>query len=555
MSEMHHHLGRFQVVGRIGSGAFGTVYLAVDPELPPSLDPRVAIKIVDAGADARRRLQSEAEAMRRIDSPYCVRVRELLDTDGVLAIVSDLVPGASLRAVLREHGPLDTAQSLTVLAGALRGLAAVHAAGLVHGDVKPDNILVDQGGLSRLIDFGLAREAGSGSGEPVTGSPTYLSPERIAGGPADRRSDIYGMAVLLFELLAGRPPYQADTVEEMLAQHTSAPVPDVRTFAPHIPEAVAALCRAGMAKDPADRPQSAAVFAQLLEQAAQDSSTRRRVVAGVVGSLGGIVIGLLAKDPPMPGVVAEPRPDPALPSAADRPVTGRTSNPDPLASVRAARSAPGDGLAQTAAHEVLAHRRKLRTARVVSATAVLAAAAVVLVATTRTPAPAGDQDTAAGPSGGSNVVPGPTFVVPGPTTVTVSATPATTAPIPPAAHSSTTATQTDAGAAQLARTLGCADPHGRSSGDIADIDGLRAWIECENGGKDIWIMEFGQRQAMLEFAVELTNELDDPEEQYVVEGDRWLVVGTDDDVLSEDLATTVQHTIGGTLRTPDSYSH
>lgn len=379
----------------------------------------------------------------------------------------------------------------------------------------------------------------------MTGSPTYLSPERIAGGPADRRSDIYGMAVLLFELLAGRPPYQADTVEEMLAQHTSAPVPDVRTFAPHIPEAVAALCRAGMAKDPADRPPSAAVFAQLLEQAAQDSSTRRRVVAGVVGSLGGIVIGLLAKDPPVPGVVAEPRPDPALTSAADRLVSGRTSNPDPQASVRAAWSAPGDGLPQTAAHDVLVHRRKLRTARVVSAAAALAAAAVVLVTTTRTPAPAGGQDTAAAPSGTSSVVPATATAV---VIATVTA-----------AASTTTATPTDAGAgagaAQLARTLGCADPHGRSPGDIADIDGLRAWIECENGGKDIWIMEFGQRQAMLEFAVELTDELDDPEDQYVVEGDHWLVVGTDDDVLSEELATTVQHTIGGTLRTPDSYTH
>ncbi len=264
-------VGRFVVTSVLGAGAFGTVYLGRDPSTGSS----VAVKVMDReyqdSTMFRTALRAEAAALRRIRDQHCVRVVDIVDEPDVIAIVTELVDGASLRAVLARAGRLTGPQSLDVLRGALLGLSAVHAAGLVHGDIKPDNILVDRRGVSKLIDFGLARDpAQRPSDGSVTGSPAYMSPEQITEGRIEARSDLYACAAVLFELLTGRRPFQSDRVLETLRLQVQAPVPDPRDLAPEVGLGLGQLCLKCLAKDPADRYATATEFLAALEGAARD---------------------------------------------------------------------------------------------------------------------------------------------------------------------------------------------------------------------------------------------------------------------------------------------
>ncbi|MDT4920789.1 MAG: eukaryotic-like serine/threonine-protein kinase, partial [Pseudonocardiales bacterium] len=285
------NIGRYEVAGVIGSGGFGTVYLCTDP----THGELVAAKVLDRGSvddpDFLARVHHEAAAMRQVDDEHSVRVREVIVERDLAAIVTDFVDGASLRAVLDRYERLSGPQAVDVLRGALHGLAAVHRAGLLHGDVKPENVLIGKNGVSRLIDFGLAAAppaVGVVDGG-ITGSPAYLSPEQIRGETADVRSDIYACAVMLFELLCGRRPYGGADAAAVLAAHLSAPVPDPRAADASIGEEFARLCMAGLAKDPAARPQSADEFLRLLEDAARDRyGTAWRTGLGLGALVGGL---------------------------------------------------------------------------------------------------------------------------------------------------------------------------------------------------------------------------------------------------------------------------
>ena len=262
-------VGRYRVSAVLGTGGFGTVYLARDRGRP------VAVKVLDRAARSDPRtmagVRTEATAMRRVRDRHCVRVLDVIDEETVTALVTEFVDGASLRAVLDRHGPLDGRQALDVMRGALLGLSAVHRAGMVHGDVKPANILIDRRGRARLIDFGLARDVGASAGSSdLTGSPEYMAPEQIRRLPPDPRSDIYACAAVLYELLTGRRPMQADTIPGVLRMHLEVTPADPRSINPEISPALAALCLSGLAKNPAERPQSARAFLDQLERAAKE---------------------------------------------------------------------------------------------------------------------------------------------------------------------------------------------------------------------------------------------------------------------------------------------
>ncbi len=288
---MHaHQVGVFPVSGVLGTGSFGTVYLGEDPATRQP----VAVKVLDRhDAQLRERLRAEATAMRQINDPHCVRVIEVIDQPDVAAIVTEFVDGASLRAVLGQAGRLTGPQACSVMRGALSGLVAVHAAGLLHGDIKPDNVLVDRHGVSLLIDFGLAAAPRSAANPArhLAGSSAYLSPEQIRGDPADVRSDVYACAVVLYELLCGQRPYLADRIDAVLDQHLHAPVPDPRSVDPAITVAFARLCISGLAKDPALRPQTTAEFLALLEDAADERYGHAWRAGAGLGALAGAVVG------------------------------------------------------------------------------------------------------------------------------------------------------------------------------------------------------------------------------------------------------------------------
>lgn len=295
-------VGRYNLMGVIGAGSSGTVFLGVGP-----VGQRVAVKVLSgelqADTEFLARFRVEAAVMRRVDHPNCVRVVELIDDPPVAAIVSELVDGASLQAVLGRAGTLSGEQALGVLEGALEGLVHLHALGLVHGDVKPANILVGTDGISKLADFGLARPVHSqGRATRVEGTPAYLSPEQVRGDPADHRSDLYSCGAVLFEALTGQPVFSADSVGELRRMHRDAPPPDPRDLRPDLHPALGALVTKALAKQPGQRHQSAAELLGELRSAAAsaygaDWATRAQVGGLAAGAAGAVAAALAATGP------------------------------------------------------------------------------------------------------------------------------------------------------------------------------------------------------------------------------------------------------------------
>jgi len=211
---------------------------------------------------ARLRLEREAEALKRLESPCIAPLIDVRQDAGELFLVTPFVPGVTLKERL-QHGPLDVAETLCVGAGLFEALREAHDCGVIHGDVKPANIVLGAGSPASvtLIDFGLSRAARpepSLSGEPI-GTLTYVSPEQagLIRQDVGERSDLYSAGVVLFECLAGHPPFVADTVGDVLRQHITLPAPALRSLGLPVPRALDAVLERLLRKDPRDRYQSA----------------------------------------------------------------------------------------------------------------------------------------------------------------------------------------------------------------------------------------------------------------------------------------------------------
>ncbi|MER7584316.1 serine/threonine-protein kinase [Kitasatospora sp. NPDC097691] len=240
----------------LGAGAAGRVVLARhDPTGTP-----VAIKYLHDAA-AGPALRTEAQTLARLDSPYVTRLYEYVEGGPHAALVMELVDGVPLRTLLKEEGATTPEAALVVLKGSLLGLAAAHAAGLVHRDYKPANVLVATDGTSKLVDFGIA--VPRGSDRDVSGTPAYLAPEQWAGAPASPAADVYAATVTFFECVTGERPFTGRTIGALAVQHQESRIPDEL-----VPDHVRPLVLAGLAKLPQDRPAGAAEFVRLLDRAA-----------------------------------------------------------------------------------------------------------------------------------------------------------------------------------------------------------------------------------------------------------------------------------------------
>ena len=250
----------------LGSGGFGSVVLARhDASGTP-----VAIKYLRADllADPEfaRMFRAEAEVLASLDDANVVRLYEYIESSSGAAIVMELVDGVSLREILLNQGATSAEAALVVLQGSLLGLAAAHRRGVVHRDYKPENVLVNGDGLSKLTDFGIAARAGD---RPMpAGTLAYAPPEQFAGTPATPASDVYAATATFYECLAGQPPFGGKTAEVLMYQHMAEPVP-----LDPVPEPLRPLVLAGMAKGPEDRPIDGASFVNAL----------RAIAAGTYG--------------------------------------------------------------------------------------------------------------------------------------------------------------------------------------------------------------------------------------------------------------------------------
>ena len=265
----------YRLEQQIGAGGMAVVYRAADERLGR----RVALKILAPALAAdeafRQRFIRESRAAAAVDDPHIIPVYEAGEADGVLFIAMRFVPGGDLRTLLRQHGPMAPARAVEIISSVASALDAAHAAGLVHRDVKPANMLIDarpdRPDHVYLSDFGLSKGAISSSRLTGTGqflgTADYAAPEQIDGRAVDGRTDQYALACAAFELLAGAPPFQRDRATATIWAHMSEPPPPLRARRPEIPAAVDQVFAAALAKAPEGRYRCCRDFAYALRWA------------------------------------------------------------------------------------------------------------------------------------------------------------------------------------------------------------------------------------------------------------------------------------------------
>ncbi len=263
--------GRYRILSKIASGAMGVVYQGERVQLGRP----VAVKFLHPWIAAQKaflsRFENEAKAMSRLAHPHCVSVIDF-GIEGAPYLVMDFVTGRTLREVMLS-GPIALPRVFKIASQLLAGLAHAHAQGIVHRDLKPENLILSgEGGLEehlRILDFGLAklRDGPAMTAGMAVGTPSYMSPEQSGGGGAvDARTDLYAVGVLLFEILAGRKPFQSENVGELIFMQRDAPPPLLREVAPEAgySKELESLLGKALSKLPEDRFQSAGEFAAAL---------------------------------------------------------------------------------------------------------------------------------------------------------------------------------------------------------------------------------------------------------------------------------------------------
>ncbi|MEV2265501.1 serine/threonine-protein kinase [Nonomuraea africana] len=278
-------------VRQLGSGGSGRVVLAVHDDTGADVAIKYLSERVRHEPGALAAFRAEAELLTTLVDPHIARMWEYVQEPEGAAIVMELVNGVSLRALLRENGTTGPEAALVVLKGSLLGLERAHTAHLVHRDYKPENVIVRDDGISKLVDFGIAVRHGTAT--RATGTPPYMAPELWSGRPASPATDVYAATVVFFECLTGHRPYRSTESHVLGYQHLYAPVP-----IHDAPEEMRELIGRGLAKDPAERPPSAAAFVAEVEAAAVaaygeewEERGRRRLAA---------LVGLLAFLLPLP---------------------------------------------------------------------------------------------------------------------------------------------------------------------------------------------------------------------------------------------------------------
>ena len=259
--------GRYRVGSRIARGGMASVHEAHDIRL----DRTVAVKIMHPGlgdgdsGDFAERFVREARAAARLSHPNVVAVYDQGDDDGTVFLVMELVPGHTLRDVVSEESPMAPSRALALLEPVVSALASAHRNGLIHRDVKPENVLIADDGRVKVADFGLAKAISAETQHTATqgvliGTVSYLAPELVVDGRADARADVYAVGVVLYELLTGVKPHEGETPIQVAYKHVHHDVPPPSERVPELPAYVDALVARATARDRSLRPADAAIL-------------------------------------------------------------------------------------------------------------------------------------------------------------------------------------------------------------------------------------------------------------------------------------------------------
>jgi serine/threonine-protein kinase len=274
---------RYRVRARIARGGMATVYVATDMRL----ERRVALKVMHGHLSDDTVFQSrfiqEARSAARLADPHVVNVFDQGQDGDMAYLVMEYLPGITLRDLMREQKRLSVAQTITIMDAVLSGLAAAHRAGIVHRDVKPENVLLAEDGRIKIGDFGLARatSANTATGQMLLGTIAYLAPELVTRGTADARSDIYSLGILLYEMLVGEQPYQGEQPMQIAFQHATDSVPRPSAKNPGVPEQLDELVLWATEKVPDERPLDASVMLERLRDIERELGVAPQVARAV----------------------------------------------------------------------------------------------------------------------------------------------------------------------------------------------------------------------------------------------------------------------------------
>jgi eukaryotic-like serine/threonine-protein kinase len=261
--------GRYKVLSRIGSGGMADVYLAEDA----LLGRKVAVKLLQhrfaEDQEFVERFRREASSAAGLSHPNVVAIFDRGEWDGTYYIAMEYLPGRSLKAIVREGGPMDPASAIEIVIQILRAAKFAHRRGIIHRDLKPHNVILDEEGRAKVTDFGIARAGASdmtltGS---IMGTAQYLSPEQAQGKTVSETSDLYAVGIVLYELLTGRVPFDGETAVSIALMQVSAQAPRPSALNPAVGPALDAVVVRSLAKNPIDRYRDADEFIAALEQA------------------------------------------------------------------------------------------------------------------------------------------------------------------------------------------------------------------------------------------------------------------------------------------------
>jgi len=318
-------LGRYRLVAELGRGAMGVVYRAEDPLLNRTVAVKSIILMDDPAtrSDYEARFLQEAKAAGGLNHPNLVTIHDVGREGDVAYMAMELLEGAELRALMaRGRVPLPFA--LDVVAQAADGLAHAHQHGVVHRDIKPGNIMIVHDRIAKIMDFGIARVRASDvktQTGAILGSPRYMSPEQVTGQPADRRSDIFSLGVVLYELVTGEPPFTAPTVTQLMHQIATAKPRPPSASNPAVPAMLDLIVARALQKQPAERYQSAAELASDLRSClAELTGGRGRQLTGATTAppkAGAATEAQAGVPPEKTAAAGEPATRTAAPTAAD----------------------------------------------------------------------------------------------------------------------------------------------------------------------------------------------------------------------------------------------
>ncbi len=270
-------LGAYQILEQIGRGGMATIFKAYHP----AMDRYVAVKMLASHFAQDEtfvpRFTQEARTLARLEHPHVLPVYDYGEQEGTTYLVMRYIEAGTLKDLITGQGPLELDQVAHILDQVGRALGYAHSQDVIHRDIKPANVLIDARGDAFLMDFGIAKMV-AGTAQftatgAIVGTPAYMSPEQGMAEPADHRSDIYALGVVLYEMVTGRVPFEAETPLAVLLQHVNAPLPPPRQIKPDLPAAIERVILKAVAKSPDDRFQTAEDMVQAFHKAMTDLAT------------------------------------------------------------------------------------------------------------------------------------------------------------------------------------------------------------------------------------------------------------------------------------------